>query len=64
MSGSKGMKRYIDLIRQTFDFPTDEFSVKQGQLHIHQVPLMDIIAILTGHLCGCLICPKFQSMFS
>lgn len=37
------MNRYIDLIDQTFDFPTDEFTVKKGQLSFHGVPLMDII---------------------
>lgn len=37
------MKNYIDLIQQTFDFPTSEFSVKRDQLHFHDVPLMEII---------------------
>lgn len=37
------MKRYIDLIRQTFDFPTKEFAVANGLLSFHGVPLMDII---------------------
>ncbi len=40
---AKGMNRYIDLIQQTFDFPTPEFAVKNGQLSFHNVPLMDII---------------------
>jgi len=37
------MKRYIDLVKQTFDFPTDEFAVKKGALHFHGVELMDLI---------------------
>lgn len=43
MSGSKGMNRYIDLIQQTFDFPTREFTVDDGQLKFHGVSLMDVI---------------------
>ena len=37
------MKNYIDLIQQTFHFPTEEFSVQQNQLYFNEVPLMDII---------------------
>jgi arginine decarboxylase len=37
------MKRYEDLVTQTFDFPTDEFRVVNKQLHFHGIPLMDII---------------------
>lgn len=37
------MNRYIDLIEQTFDFPTPEFEVKKGRLSFHGVPLMEII---------------------
>ncbi len=37
------MKRYEDLIDQTFDFPTEEFKVKNHQLFFHDIPLMDII---------------------
>lgn len=35
--------KYIDLIEQTFEFPQDEFSVEDSELHFHEVPLMDII---------------------
>jgi arginine decarboxylase len=34
---------YIDLIEQTFEFPTEEFKVVDNELHFHDVPLMDII---------------------
>jgi len=37
------MKTYADLIDQTFDFPTKEFTVKNNQLHFHGVNLMEII---------------------
>lgn len=37
------MKSYIDLIEQTFDFPTKEFKVANDELHFNDVPLMDII---------------------
>lgn len=35
--------KYIDLIEQTFEFPQDEFSVEEGELNFHDIPLMDII---------------------
>jgi len=35
--------KYIDLIEQTFDFPTDEFDVIDNELYFHEIPLMDII---------------------
>lgn len=35
--------KYIDLIEQTFDFPTDEFDVIDNELYFHDIPLMDII---------------------
>jgi arginine decarboxylase len=35
--------RYIDLIQQTFDFPTDEFTVQNDQLSFHGVSLTEII---------------------
>ena len=35
--------KYIDLIDQTFEFPQDEFDVKNGQLHFHGINMMDII---------------------
>ncbi len=37
------MKNYVDLIRQTFDFPTTEFKVENDELHFNEVPLMDLI---------------------
>lgn len=38
------MKRYIDLIQQTFEFPTREFGVDQSNnLLFNNVPLMDVI---------------------
>lgn len=37
------MRRYIDLIRQTFDFPTEDFNVTDGYLNFHGVPLIDVI---------------------
>ncbi len=37
------MRKYIDLIDQTFDFPTEEFKVNKDQLHFHGVNLMEII---------------------
>lgn len=37
------MKKYIDLIEQTFEFPQEEFKVVNNELHFNGVPLMDII---------------------
>ena len=37
------MRKYSDLIEQTFDFPTREFSVNDNQLNFHDVNLMDLI---------------------
>lgn len=37
------MKKYIDLIEQTFEFPQEEFKVIDNKLHFNGVPLMDII---------------------
>ena len=37
------MKRYEDLIDQTFEFPTEEFKVLKNELHFHDIPLMNII---------------------
>ncbi|MDX1629109.1 MAG: arginine decarboxylase [Fulvivirga sp.] len=37
------MKKYKDLIEQTFEFPQPEFKVKKNELYFHDVPLMDII---------------------
>ena len=35
--------KYIDLIDQTFEFPQDEFRVEDGELHFHDINMMDII---------------------
>ena len=35
--------KYIDLIEQTADFPTDEFKVIDNELYFNDIPLMDII---------------------
>ncbi len=35
--------KYIDLIGQTFEFPTQEFRVEEDELLWHEIPLMDII---------------------
>ena len=37
------MKSYIDLIEQTFEFPSEEFRVENNELIFNGVPLMDII---------------------
>ena len=34
------MNRYLDLIQQTFDFPTKEFKVENEQLYFNGVNLM------------------------
>jgi arginine decarboxylase len=37
------MRSYVDLIEQTFEFPTKEFRVDNNELLFNDVPLMDII---------------------
>lgn len=37
------MRKYADLIDQTFDFPTKEFKVTKDELHFHNVNLMEIV---------------------
>ncbi|WP_026462749.1 decarboxylase [Adhaeribacter aquaticus] len=37
------MDKYIDLINQTFDFPTEEFHVEDDQMIFNGIPLMEII---------------------
>ncbi|WKN33254.1 arginine decarboxylase [Porifericola rhodea] len=37
------MRRYIDLIEQTFDLPTEDFKVDAQGLYFHDVPLMDVV---------------------
>ncbi|TRX47136.1 arginine decarboxylase [Fulvivirga sp. M361] len=38
------MKKYADLINQTFDFPQEEFRVEDNELYFNEVPLMDVIS--------------------
>jgi arginine decarboxylase len=35
--------KYIDLIEQTFEFPSPEFKVEDNELYFNDIPLMDII---------------------
>ncbi len=35
--------KYIDLIDQTFDFPTEEFRVVDDELYFNDIPMMDVI---------------------
>jgi arginine decarboxylase len=35
--------KYVDLIDQTFDFPQEEFTVKNNELHFHGIDLMALI---------------------
>ncbi len=35
--------KYVDLIEQTFEFPNEEFSVRENELNWFNIPLMDII---------------------
>ena len=37
------MDKYIDLINQTFDFPTEEFHVEENEMIFNGIPLMEII---------------------
>ena len=37
------MRSYLDIIDQTFEFPTEEFKVVNDRLHFHRVNLMEII---------------------
>lgn len=37
------MNKYIDLIQQTFDFPTREFNVENNELYFNGINLMEII---------------------
>lgn len=39
------MRKYADLIDQTFDFPNKEFEVKNDRLHFHGVDLMEMIQV-------------------
>ncbi|NJB70133.1 arginine decarboxylase [Saonia flava] len=35
--------KYIDLINQTFDFPQEEFSIHENNLHFHDIDLMKLM---------------------
>lgn len=35
--------KYLDLIEQTFDFPTDEFRVEDDELYFNNIPMMEVI---------------------
>ena len=35
--------KYIDLIEQTYDFPQDEFHLREGKLHFHEIDLTKLI---------------------
>lgn len=35
--------QYNDLIKQTFDFPTEDFEVIDDELYFHRIPLMDVV---------------------
>ena len=35
--------KYQDLIEQSFDFPTEEFEVEEGELLYYDIPLMDLV---------------------
>jgi len=35
--------KYLDLIEQTFDFPTEEFKVEDNELFFNNIPLMEVI---------------------
>ncbi len=37
------MRKYRDLIEQTFDFPTQDFNLHAGGLRFHDVPLLEVI---------------------
>jgi len=35
--------KYLDLIEQTFDFPTEEFKVEDSELFFNNIPLIEVI---------------------
>ena len=37
------MEKYVDLIKQTFDFPQSSFDVKNNQLSFHGIPLVNVV---------------------
>ena len=40
---SKLRNRYIDLIEQTFDWPTLDFKLMNNHLYFHDIPLMEVM---------------------
>ncbi|WP_210465538.1 type III PLP-dependent enzyme domain-containing protein [Rufibacter roseolus] len=37
------MDKYTDLIHQTFDFPTEEFTVHDNELYFNGIPMMELV---------------------
>ncbi|WP_181306779.1 arginine decarboxylase [Rufibacter sp. XAAS-G3-1] len=37
------MDKYTDLIHQTFDFPTEEFTVHNNELYFNGIPMMELV---------------------
>ena len=37
------MDKYTDLIHQTFDFPTEEFTVTDNELSFNGIPMMELV---------------------
>lgn len=35
--------RYIDLVNQTFDFPQEEFQLKDNNLQFHGIDILELI---------------------
>jgi len=35
--------RYLDFIQQTYDFPQEEFEVKNGELLFNEIPMMELV---------------------
>jgi hypothetical protein len=56
------MNKYIDLIKQTFDFPTKEFKVEENELMFNGVNLMEIIKTY-GTPLKLTYLPKFPKAF-
>ena len=45
---SKLRNRYIDLIEQTFDWPTLDFKLMNNHLYFHDIPLMEVMEKFGG----------------
>lgn len=35
--------KYLDFIQQSYDFPQEEFDMKEDQLYFHDIPLMELV---------------------